>query len=135
MAECSRHPGNSLPGCWYCRNSVEPRRFPVSAVGAVRDFLAAHAGLPRVAVAHYVTATMSRPGTLTSVGTCCDDADEALGLLGMAIAALGGGNPAAPESRSVIVLRDDLRAALSGELPEEARARLVEALGEVRDGS
>lgn len=24
MAECSRHPGNVLPGCHYCRYGVEP---------------------------------------------------------------------------------------------------------------
>lgn len=27
MAECSRHPGNPLPGCYWCRNRTEP---PVS---------------------------------------------------------------------------------------------------------
>lgn len=27
MAECSRHPGNVLPGCHYCRYGTEPVRF------------------------------------------------------------------------------------------------------------
>lgn len=25
MALCSRHPGQFLPGCFYCRNEIEPR--------------------------------------------------------------------------------------------------------------
>lgn len=25
MAMCSRHPGELLPGCFYCRNHIEPR--------------------------------------------------------------------------------------------------------------
>jgi hypothetical protein len=24
VAECSRHPGNPLPGCYWCRNGLEP---------------------------------------------------------------------------------------------------------------
>jgi hypothetical protein len=28
MAECSRHPGNTLPGCHWCRTGTEPPSRP-----------------------------------------------------------------------------------------------------------
>lgn len=39
MAECERHPGNVLPGCWYCRNGAEPPGSP--AVPGIPAALAA----------------------------------------------------------------------------------------------
>jgi hypothetical protein len=48
---------------------------------------------------------------------------------------LTGVVPLAPYSSAVIVQRADLRAALKAELPDEVRARFLEALGETDGGS
>jgi hypothetical protein len=103
-------------------------RFPPGSVGAARDFLAAHTGLPRESVAHYAV-VMGDEDELTSVVTCCDEVDETTAMLRAALAALGSGALATTGSRSVIVSREDLRAALKADLPEEARSRFLEALG------
>jgi hypothetical protein len=105
--------------------------FPADSIGAARDFLAAHTGLPRERVAHYAAVTGDGE-ELTAVITCCDDVDEAATMLRTALAALGSGAPVTLQSRSVIVSREDLRAALgrSGALPPDTLARFREALGE-----
>ncbi len=42
MAECSRHPGNVLPGCHYCRTGTEPEAFKapeVLTVGELKEHI------------------------------------------------------------------------------------------------
>lgn len=107
--------------------------FPADTVGAARDFLAAHTGLPRESVAHYATVT-GDGDELTAIVTCCDDVDEAAVMLRTALAALGSNAPVLPSSRSVMVHRETLRAALNAELPAEVRSRFREALGEAGSG-
>jgi hypothetical protein len=107
-------------------------RFPPGSVGAARDFLAAYSGLPLNSVVHYATVIADGDGNLTTVITCCDDVDEATAMMRMAVAALGSGAPVTPESRSVIVSREDLRAVLhvpTGSIPADIRERFREALG------
>jgi hypothetical protein len=109
-------------------------RFPPGSVGAARDFLAAHTGLPLDSVKHYATVVADAGGNLASVVTCCDDVDEATAMMRMALAALGSGAPVTPESRSVIVGRDDLRAVIAEAVTADVRERFLEALGEVSGG-
>lgn len=109
-------------------------RFPAGSVGAARDFLSAHSGLPLASVVHYATVIADGSGNLTSVITCCDNVDEAAGMMMMAVAALGSGAPVLPESRSVIVSRDDLRAVTAEAIPADVRERFLKALGESDGG-
>ena len=112
-------------------------RFPAGTVGAARDFLAAHSGLPLSSVIHYATVVADGGGNLATVITCCDDVGEATAMMRMALAALGSGAPVTPESRSVIVSREDLLAVLrvpTGSIPAAVRGRFREALGEAGDG-
>jgi hypothetical protein len=108
--------------------------FPADTVGAARDFLAASTGLPREKVAHYAMVTGDGE-ELTAIVTCCDDVDEAAVMLRTGLEALGSRAPVLPSSRSVMVSREDLRAALSrsGALPADIRERFREALGEADD--
>lgn len=111
---------------------AERTQFPAGTVGAARDFLAAHAGLPREKAAHY-GAAVSDGEELTAIVTCCDDVDEASVMLRVALAALGSDALVTPESRSVIVAREDLRAVLhvpTGSVPAAVLGRYREALGE-----
>lgn len=103
-------------------------------VGQARDFLAAHCGLPRWKVAHYVAVAEDPSGDLAAISTCCDGVDDAERMLAGALAALTGKVPLVPFSDAVIVSRDDLRAVLKADLPGEVRTRLAEVLGEVRGG-
>jgi hypothetical protein len=103
------------------------------SVGAARDFFSAHCGIPREAVAHYVTVVEDSDGDLAALSTCCDGVADASRMLAGALTVLTGNIPVAQYSTAVIVQRDDLRTALKAELPEEVRARFLEALGESDD--
>lgn len=105
----------------------------MASVGDARAFLASHCGIPFRDVAHYVTVIEDPDGDLAALQTCCDGVGDAQRILAGALAALTGEMPLAPWSEAVIVQREDLRAALKAELPEEVRARFLEALGESDD--
>jgi hypothetical protein len=107
----------------------EATRFPPGTVGAARDFLATHTGLPLSAVVHYA-AVVGGDEDLAAIVTCCDDVNETLAMLRMALAALGSDAPLTPESRSVIVSRGDLESVLAEAIPADVRERFREALGE-----
>jgi hypothetical protein len=99
-------------------------------VGATRAFLAAHYGVPHEDDTHYVLVAEAVNGM--TVGTCCDGLDEATGMLRAALREIGKQVPGvAPGSPSVIVGRDDLKAALlaAGALPLDILQRLCAALG------
>ena len=98
-----------------------------------RAFLAAHCGIPPEQIAHYVTVIEAPCGTLAALDSC-DSAGNAQRMLAGALAVLTGEIPLAPWSEAVIVQRGDLRAALKGDLPDEVRARFLEAMGEDCDG-
>jgi hypothetical protein len=112
----------------------------VGDAGAVRDFLSAQSGLERWMVAHYVNVVSDPAGRLVAFNTCCDGADEAARMLRDALAAIDDLTaitdevPIHPESRSVIVFRNDLQALLAGDADEATRARLRKALGEANGG-
>ena len=111
-----------------------PRTSPVT-VGATREFLARHYGVPHGDDTHYVIVASSVKDL--TVGTCCDGVDEAAMLLADAAAQIGAARPAiARASASVIVSRSDLRAVLAaafdlaGQSPEFHR--LAQAAGIAR---
>ena len=99
-------------------------------VGATRAFLAAHYGVPHEDDTHFVLVAEAENGM--TVSTCCDGVAEAAGMLRCALREIGRIAPdLAPESPSVIVHRDDLKAALlaAGALPVDILDRLRAALG------
>ncbi len=109
---------------------------PATSVGDALDFLAAHSGVPREVIGHYATVIATPATELAGVVNCCDDMNELIGLLSGGLARLTGGAALHPDSRSVIVGRDDLREALrSALIPDAVRHRLWEALGEAPGGN
>jgi len=104
----------------------------MGSVGAVRDFLSAHCGIPRAEVAHYVSVVAGPDGDVRAIETCCDGTAEAAGMLREAMEALNGDFPLDPASPAVIVGREDLRRILdrSGAIPADVLSRLRAALGE-----
>jgi hypothetical protein len=81
-------------------------------VGETRAFLARCYGLPHADTTHYVIAAEG-PGGSVVIATCCDSVSEAAGMLAGALSAVTGEPVLAPESRSVIVSRDDLSTILA----------------------
>jgi hypothetical protein len=106
----------------------------VGNVGQAKDFFSSHCNMPRWMVAHYVTVIEDPSGDLAAISTCCDGVGDAQRLLKGALTALTSHVHLDPESEAVIVSREDLRAAMKAELPEEVRARFLEALGEADSG-
>lgn len=106
----------------------------MGSVGDARDFLSAHCNLARWQVAHYVTVIEDPAGDLAAISTCCDGTRDAARMLTGALTAITSQITLAPDSDGIIVSRGDLHAALKAELPEEVRARFLEALGEVDGG-
>lgn len=82
-----------------------------ATVGETRAWLSASYGVPHAPSTHYIIVADSADGI--RIMTCCDGADEAGRLLSVAAGLIGGEMPPAPESGSVIVSRDDLRAILA----------------------
>jgi hypothetical protein len=99
-------------------------------VGATRDFLAEHYGVPHQDNTHFVIVAEAVNGT--TVGTCCDGSEEIEGLLRLALHSLGAAQPPlAAESPSVIVGRADLETVLRARpcCSADALGRLRAALG------
>lgn len=106
----------------------------MGSVGDARDFLSAHCRVDRWRVAHYVTVIEDPDGDLVAVSTCCDGTRDAARMLTGALTAITSQVMLAPESDGIIVHREDLQAALKAQLPEEVRARFLDALGGVDGG-
>lgn len=106
-----------------------------ATAGETRAFLAQAYGIPHTNQTHYVIAA-SAPDDRTIIVTCCDSVDEAAGMLAGAHMRVTGEPLLAPESKSVIVSREDLLALL-GDVSASASSpaafiRLAEAAGLVR---
>jgi hypothetical protein len=96
-------------------------------VGDVRAFLA-RSGIPHLPATHYVIVA-TWPGN-SAIQGCCDDVAESAAMLSGALRALGQEQVVTGASPYVVVNRHDLRAALSGDLPADARDRLSAAAGD-----
>jgi hypothetical protein len=83
------------------------------SVGGTRAFLSREHGIPHADTTHYVIAARSEGDYGVTVITCCDDVSEASGMLAGALSAITGDPVVAPESKSVMLLRDDLRSVLA----------------------
>ena len=84
-----------------------------ATVGDTRAFLASAYGVPHTETTHYVIVADAPANGSVIIANCCDSVDEAAGLLAGAHMRVTGEPLLAPESKSVIVSREDLRAVLA----------------------